>query len=580
MAEEWTAMLEVKSFPKDMSVLDVDHNEPRKCLVNGLFEESVEVNGRIRTFYTYITKGLVYNQPCVVVAAPDDGNVLDYLGRSHWFDFADRHHVFLHILKSEDGGWNFDGADADYMNRVYVQINGRSGYVAMQDNIYAFGVGRGATVAQQAVMKMSSEWSGLATFGELDDKVTINEPVSAGAQDTGKTELVISASKVPVPVWMAWKSKKGANKAVFSYWMRNNGCADEGFSNQWADEVYFPSNVCRKSQINEENIVQVRVSNGYDGKVEPAFLDAVWDYLSKSCRHRGFGTKQLRLRIDPEAYGFTRHTMELDGWTRLWYEYVPRRVAEGGKRAPLVVCMHGRGGSAESFISLSGMSRVAEERDFIVVFPESCVSQQKPGTLRNLLLWEGSYKGEKTDDVKFILSIIDDVKMRCSIDESRIFACGQSSGGMMTSTLAQKAPDVFAAVAPWSALVSPDEELCLPERIEPTVPFFFLFGEKDWLCADLEHGEMDYHATHDIAAFLKNLIKIYELDETPLKYTCGEISYYVYLNKKKVPMLTVGTVRDMSHANYPGESWASWDQFMAKFSKVEGKLLYMGADAI
>lgn len=124
-------MLEVKSFPKDMSVLDVDHNEPRKCLVNGLFEESVEVNGRIRTFYTYITKGLVYNQPCVVVAAPDDGNVLDYLGRSHWFDFADRHHVFLHILKSEDGGWNFDGADADYMNRVYVQINGRRGYVAM-----------------------------------------------------------------------------------------------------------------------------------------------------------------------------------------------------------------------------------------------------------------------------------------------------------------------------------------------------------------------------------------------------------------------------------------------------------------
>ena len=42
-----------------MSVLDVDHNEPRRCLVNGLFEESVEVNGKIRTFYTYITRGLI-----------------------------------------------------------------------------------------------------------------------------------------------------------------------------------------------------------------------------------------------------------------------------------------------------------------------------------------------------------------------------------------------------------------------------------------------------------------------------------------------------------------------------------------
>ena len=563
-----------------MSVLDVDHNEPRRCLVNGLFEESVEVNGKIRTFYTYITEGLVYNQPCVVVAAPDTESATDYLEHSPWLDFADRHHVFLHVLVSGPGGWSLDGDDADYMNRVYVQINGRRGYVTMQDNIYAFGVDRGAIVAQQAVMKMSSEWSGLATFGDLDDKVTFNGTTSAGAQNTGKTELVISAAKVAVPVWMAWKMKKGANEAAFSYWMTNNACTDECFSSQWADEIHFPSSVCLKSQTNEENIAQVRVTNGYEGRLESPFLDAVWNYLNQACRHRGFGTKQLRRRIDPAAYGFTRHTMEMDDWTRLWYEYVPKRVAESGKSAPLVVCMHGRGGSAESFISLSDMSRVAEERDFIVVFPEACVSQQKPGALRNLLLWEGSYKGQKIDDVKFILAIIDDVKSRCCIDESRIYACGQSSGGMMTSTLAQKTPDVFAAVAPWSALVSPDEELCLPEKIDPAVPFFFLFGEKDWLCADLEHGELEYHAAHDIASFLRNLMKIYALDEKPLKYTCGEISYYVYLNSRKVPMLTVGTVRDMSHANYPGESWASWDQFMSKFSKVNGKLLYMGSDAV
>lgn len=310
------------------------------------------------------------------------------------------------------------------------------------------------------------------------------------------------------------------------------------------------------------------------------YLDSVWAFLARACRHRGFGTKMIRNRIDVSEYGIEKKEIEMGGFTRLWYEYVPDRVKDMNKAVPLVVCMHGRGGSAESFISLSDMSRVAEERDFIVVFHEACVSQQKPGTLRNLLLWEGSYKGQKIDDVKFILAIIDDVKSRCCIDESRIYACGQSSGGMMTSTLAQKAPDVFAAVAPWSALVSPDEELCLPEKIDPAVPFFFLFGEKDWLCADLEHGELEYHAAHDIASFLRNLMKIYALDEKPLKYTCGEISYYVYLNSRKVPMLTVGTVRDMSHANYPGESWASWDHFMSKFSKVNGKLLYMGSDAV
>lgn len=574
-------MLEVKTFPQDMSGLEVDRTEPRRCLVSGLFAEPVEVNGKARRFYTYIHPGLVYNRPCVVVAPPDDVPVLDYLEHGPWLAFAQEHDVFLHVLIPGPGGWDLDGADADYMDRVYVQVNGRRGYVAMQDNIYAVGVGGGATVAQQAVMKMSSEWSGLATFGDLDPRAALNADATAGGENTGKTELVISAAKVQVPVWMAWGENTGANAEVCAYWKNANDAADDPFANRWADEIYFPSAVCKNSSVNEEKISQVRVTNGFGGTLGGEFLGAVWAFLNAACRHRCFGTKALRSRIAPDAYGFTRRTMELDGWTRTWYEYVPERVKTLGRPVPLVVCMHGRGGTAESFISLADMSRVAEERDFILVYPEAGVYQQRPGALRNLLLWCGEYKGEKIDDVKFVLSVIEDVKARCAVDAGRVYACGQSSGGMMTATLAQKAPRVFAAVAPWSALVDPDHELQLPEAIDPAVPFFFLFGEKDWLCADLEHGELEYHAAHDIAAFLKNLMKIYGLDTTPLTYTCGEICYYVYLNAKRVPMLTVGTVRDMSHANYPGESWASYDQFLAKFSRAEdGTLLYMGQPAI
>lgn len=573
-------MLEVKAFPQDMSVLEVDRRQPRRCLVEGLFEETVEAGGRTRSFYTYITKGLLYNQPCVIVAPPDDVPALDYLEHSPWLDFADRHGLFLHLLIPGEGGWDLDGADADYMNRVYVQVNRRRSYVAMQDNIYAVGVGGGATVAQQAVMKMSSEWSGLATFGELDERAVLNASVTAGGENTGKTELVISAAKVQVPVWMAWGRNEGANAAACAYWQKNNNADLERFSNQWADEIYFPSTVCKKSQINEEKIAQVRVTNGFGGALEPAFLNAVWAWLGKACRHRGFGVKMLRNRIDPDLYGCTFHTMELGGFIRCWYEYVPQRVRTLGRPVPLVFCMHGRGGTAESFISLSGMSRVAEERDFIVVFPEAGVHQGRPGALRNLLLWNGEYKGEKIDDVAFILAILEQVKARYDIDSTRVYACGQSSGGMMTSLLAQKAPQIFAAVAPWSALVDPDHELHLPEAILPQVPFFFLFGEKDWLCADLKNGELEYHAAHDIAAFLRNLMELYHLEQTPCRYTCGEISYYVYPNAKGVPMLTVGTVRDMSHANYPGESWASYDQFLSKFSKAaDGTLLYMGQPA-
>ena len=83
----------------------------------------------------------------------------------------------------------------------------------------------------------------------------------------------------------------------------------------------------------------------------------------------------------------------------------------------------------------------------------------------------------------------------------------------------------------------------------------------------------------DIAAFLRNLMRIYQLDETPCLYTCGEICYYGYRNAKQVPLLIVGTVKEMSHANYPRESWITYDEFFSKFSRhTDGTLLYMGEE--
>lgn len=570
-------MLEIKHFPEDMSTFEVDKSDVASCFVSGLFEETVEVDGVNRRFYTYLKPKLHYNRPCLVVAIPSGHSVADYLENSFWIEFADKNELFLHIVIPEGQEWNLDGTDADYMNKVYIQIQSRRYYVTMQDNIYALGLGDGATVAQQAAMKMSSEWAGLATFGDLDAQAMLNADVTHGGHNTGKTELVINAVKAQLPVWMAWSKSSDANAAVKEYWQEQNGTAAEKLSNRWADEIYLPNSICKTSQLNEEAISQVRITNGYEGQLGEDFLSAVWDYLSKACRHRGFGKKMLRNRIDPIAYDAKLCTMEWDGFTRRWYEYVPESVKKNNKPVPLVICMHGRGGTAESFLSLSGMSRVAEERDFIVIFPEAGVYQQRPGGLRNILLWNGSYQEKKIDDVGFVLKIIEGAKERYNIDASRIYACGQSSGGMMTSELALRAPEVFAAVSPWSAIKDPDHDVPLPEAINPPVPYMFLLGENDWLCVDRKNGQLDYSVTPDIASFLKNLMKLYRLDEKPLRYTCGEISYYVYMNPKRIPMLVVGTVREMSHANYPRESWIAYDEFLSKFSKAaDNTLLYMG----
>ena len=577
-------MLQVKEFPQTMAHMEIDRSDMKKCLVSGLFREQVEWGGRTRTFYTYLAPGLTYDRNCLIVAPPDDVPVLEYIENGFWREFADQEQIFLHFLEPE-GRWNLDGSDADYMNQVYIQVQSRTCYVTIQDNVYAVGIGKGATVAQQALMDMTSEWSGLATFGDPEDAAMNNAVTTRQAQDMGQVELTVSASKAQLPVWMLWSEPAKANKAVKDYWKKQNDAGEERFSNEAADEIYFPSTVYKKSSVNEEKIAQVRITSHFSlepGKnLPPELFRTVWQFLAMARRHRCYGQKALRNYMEPEAYGARLYTMEHQGFTRLWYEYVPEHVKEAGVPVPLVVCMHGRGGSAESFMDLSGLSRVAEERDFIAVFPESSIYQQRPGGIRNVLCWNGACQNEERDDVAFILKVIEDVKRRYAIDEGRIYACGQSSGGAMTSRLAMDAPRVFAAVSPWSAIKEPQRRIPLPETMDPPVPYLFLLGEHDWLCVDKDKGELEYRVTPDIAEFIRNLIRIYGLGETPRKYRCGEIQYYVYVNEKQTPMLTVGTVKDMSHANYPRESWIAYDEFFSRFSRAEdGALLYMGEPAV
>ena len=573
-------MLEIKQFPQDMSALEIDRSDLRKCLTQGLYEEAVNLNGKNRRFLTWLCPGLHSARPSLILVPDSRVPVEEQLENGFWLRFAQEREISLHVLVPEDGGWDPEGDDADYMNKVFLEIMSRKHYVLIPDNAYALGLGDGAVVAQQAVMKMSSEYSGVATFGDLPEAVKSGFDASFGAVETGKTELTVNAAKAPVPVWMGWSANTGANAAVAEYWKRQNAVDPEPFSNGLADEIYFPAKLAKTSQLNEEQCAEVRITNGFSGTPDQKLLAAVWDFLNSACRHRGFGGKFLRRRIGPGEYGMEQHSLVHKGFTRIWYEYVPAAVRSSGEAAPLVVNMHGRGGSADTFVDLSAMSRVAEERGFIVIFPEAAVYQQRPGGLRNILLWNGSYKGEDLDDVGFVLKAIADVRSRYAIDPTRIYACGQSSGGMMTSALAQRAPELFAAVSPWSAIVDPEHELVLPERIAPAVPYLFLFGEKDWLVVNREKGRLPYHADPDIASFLENLMKIYRLDPNPHCYTCGEITYYVYPNAQGVPMLTVGTVRDMSHANYPRESWIAYDEFMAKFTKKNGTLYYMGTPVV
>ena len=441
--------MDIKRFPEKMGDLPIDFSNPKRTLISGLFQETAKVGGQPRKFLTYIPEDLDYCQPCLVAAIPSGEKPEEYLETSGLKAFAEDKKLFLHLATPETA-WNADGSDADYLNAIYVAIQARDFYITMQDNIYLCGIGDGSFAAHQAARRMASEWSGLMTFGDLNGDLNAEHTALRGESDQGEVELKVMGMAAQLPVWMSMTEKNTNNESAISYWKEQNHVIGAPLSGEGADEIWMPTPVRILSEVNEEQIAQMRLAVRETPFTDEQ-LNAAWSYIHLARRHRGPGKKQLRYFKDPIDCGAVKKTMEVDGMTRTWYEYVPAACTPD-KKWPLVVVFHGRGGTAETFFDLSCVSTVAEERHFIAVVPEASVYQQKPDGLRNVLLWCGIYQDKPIDDVKFIRELVADVESRCPVDKGRIYAMGQSSGGMMSDLLSYTAGDLFAAVAPWSAL--------------------------------------------------------------------------------------------------------------------------------
>ena len=72
------------------------------------------------------------------------------------------------------------------------------------------------------------------------------------------------------------------------------------------------------------------------------------------------------------------------------------------------------------------------------------------------------------------------------------------------------------------------------------------------------------------------MLDSYGLSREYDSYTCYPIDYYVW-KRNGIPMVTLGLIDDMPHANYAEESRISYDDFMCRFSMdPDGSRRYMG----
>lgn len=121
------------------------------------------------------------------------------------------------------------------------------------------------------------------------------------------------------------------------------------------------------------------------------------------------------------------------------YIVYPPKTYDAKKTYPLVYNFHGGGMTATEQMFYSGMNALADQLNFIVVYPAGINADWNVG-------FEMSYLNG-TDDVGFIKALNDTLKQRYNINNKAVFATGLSRGGFFCHRLAAEMPETFAAIA-------------------------------------------------------------------------------------------------------------------------------------
>lgn len=134
-----------------------------------------------------------------------------------------------------------------------------------------------------------------------------------------------------------------------------------------------------------------------------------------------------------------RYTMKNQGLEREYYLYRPEGLKAG---APLVIVLHGYGGSALK--GKKAMMDIADRNGFAVCYPQGIKDPKgKPG-------WNVRYpsqEGMKTDDVKFLIALSQELQKRFDLSPKNTFLTGMSNGGDIIYLIAMRAPKAFKAMA-------------------------------------------------------------------------------------------------------------------------------------
>lgn len=183
----------------------------------------------------------------------------------------------------------------------------------------------------------------------------------------------------------------------------------------------------------------------------------------------------LRIRVPdisatPPAFGQVA-TYTSDQGVLDYLVYTPPTYQQGTD-LPLMVLLHGCMQDPYQVETASAMRTIADQNSFMIVYPQ----QNAAFSPHRCWSWYDNRSQQRdSGEPSLLVGIVNQVQQDYSVDSSRIYVAGISSGGAMTSILASCYPDVFAAAAvhsgmPYDASNSPIEAITAPLSGSETLP--------------------------------------------------------------------------------------------------------------
>lgn len=150
-------------------------------------------------------------------------------------------------------------------------------------------------------------------------------------------------------------------------------------------------------------------------------------------------------------------TLTHSGRERSYVVRAPRALSPSGP-VPVVLVLHGGGGSAANAERMSGFTALVERERVLVVYPNG---SSRLGPLRT---WNAGHccayaREQQIDDVGFINALLDTLEATYPVDRARIYVTGMSNGAMMSHRLARELSHRIAAIAPVVGALFGDESM-------------------------------------------------------------------------------------------------------------------------